>query len=249
MAKNLVGMVQRTLVVLVSPAMLLAGCGGDDTGASTTSDQEVADDAIAAVEQSLRADGFAPASDGDEGGGLVFESEECRDFDQAFPGDDAGVPGETASAETEDFERGEPAGGGVQETVRAFAGFVEERQDLDPILQLLNDERLGRCLEEAFRIGAEKAAAKDQATVAVGAVEVEQLGSGGLGDSGGGIQLTGEVTASGVAVPFSLAFQGVQVDRALVGISTSGVGSGEPIADRAALLETLVDGVSSKPTV
>jgi hypothetical protein len=84
--------------------------------------------------------------------------------------------------------------------------------------------------------------------VAVGAVAIEQLGSGGLGDGGGGIQLTGEVTASGVAVPFSLAFQGVQVDRALVGIFTSGVGSGEPIADRAALLETLVDGASSKTT-
>jgi hypothetical protein len=244
MSKNLVGMVQWTLVVLVSPAMLVAGCGDDDGGASTTSDQEVADDAIAAVEQSLRADGFAPASDGDEGD-LVFESEECRDFDQAFPGDDGGVPGETASAEIEDFERGEPAPGGVQETVQAFAGFVEERDDLDPIFQLLNDERLGRCLEEAFRIGVEKAAAEDQATVAVGDVEIEQLGSEEFGDRGGGIELTGEITASGFAVPFSLAFEGIQVDRALVGIFTSGVGSGEPIADRATLLEILVDGVST----
>jgi hypothetical protein len=242
MSKNLVGMVQRTLVVLVSPAMLVAGCGDDDSGASTTSDQEEADDAIATVEQSLRADGFAPASDGDEGD-LVFESEECRDFDQAFPGADGGVPGETASAEIEDFERGEPAPGGVQETVQAFAGFVEERDDLDPIFQLLNDERLGRCLEEAFRIGVEKAAAEDQATVAVGDVEIEQLGSEEFGDRGAGIELTGEITASGFAVPFSLAFQGIQVDRALVGIFTSGVGSGEPIADRATLLEILVDGV------
>ena len=244
MSKNLVGMVRRTLVVLVSPAMLVAGCGDDDSGASTTSDQEVADDAIAAVEQSLRADGFAPASDGDEGD-LVFESEECRDFDQAFPGDDGGVPGETASAEIEDFERGEPTPGGVQETVQAFAGFVEERDDLDPIFQLLNDERLGRCLEEAFRIGVEKAAAEDQATVAVGDVEIEQLGAEEFGDRGGGIELTGEITASGSAVPFSLAFQGVQVDRALVGVFTSGVGSGEPIAHRATLLEILVDGVST----
>jgi hypothetical protein len=244
MSRNLVGMVQRTLVVLVPPAMLVAGCGDDDSGASTTSDQELADGAIAAVEQSLRADGFAPASDGDEGD-LVFESEECRDFDQAFPGDDGGVPGETASAEIEDFERGEPAPDGVQETVQAFAGFVEERDDLDPIFQLLNDERLGRCLEEAFRIGVEKAAAEDQATVAVGDVEIEPLGSEEFGDRGGGIELTGEITASGFAVPFSMAFQGVQVDRALVGIFTSGVGSGEPIADRASLLEILVDGVST----
>jgi hypothetical protein len=244
MSKNLVGMVQRTLVVLVSPAMLVAGCGDDDSGASTTSDQEEADDAIATVEQSLRADGFAPASDGDDGD-LVFESEECRDFDQAFPGADGGVPGETASAEIEDFERGEPAPGGVQETVQAFAGFVEERDDLDPIFQLLNDERLGRCLEEAFRIGVENAAGEDQATVAVGDVEIEQLGSEEFGDRGSGVELTGEITASGSGVPFSLAFQGIQVDRALVGIFTSGVGSGEPIADRATLLEILVDGVST----
>jgi hypothetical protein len=245
MSKNLVGMVRRALVVLVPPAMLVAGCGDDDSGASTTSDQDVADGAIAAVEKSLRADGFAPASDGDEGGDLVFESEECRDFDQAFPGDQGGVPGETASAEIEDFERGEPAPGGVQETVQAFAGFVEERDDLDPIFQLLNDERLGRCLEEAFRIGVEKAAAEDQATVAVGDVEIEQLGSEEFGDRGSGVELTGEITASGSGVPFSLAFQGIQVDRALVGIFTSGVGSGEPIADRATLLEILVDGVST----
>jgi hypothetical protein len=244
MSRNLVGMVERILVVLLPPAMLVAGCGDDDSGASTASDQEVADGAIAAVEQSLRADGFTPASDGDEDG-LTFESEECRDFDQAFPGDGGDVPGETASAEIEDFERGEPAAGGVQETVQAFAGFVEERDDLDPIFQLLNDERLGRCLEEAFRIGVEKAAAEDQATVAVGDVEIEPLGSEEFGDRGGGIELTGEITASGFAVPFSLAFQGVQVDRALVGIFTSGVGSGEPIADRAGLLEILVDGVST----
>jgi len=38
----------------------------------------------------------------------------------------------------------------------------------------------------------------------------------------------------------------VRVDRALVGIVTSAVGSDEPTADRAALLQILVDGVSDQ---
>ena len=87
------------------------------------------------------------------------------------------------------------------ETVQAFAGFVEEPHDLDPVLELLNDERFGRCVEEAFRIGTEAAAAEDEAAVEFGGFEVEQLGSEGLGDAGVGVQLTGEFTASGSRSP------------------------------------------------
>jgi uncharacterized lipoprotein len=60
-------MLGRTLVALVSAALLLAGCGDDDTGASTANDQETADEAIAAVEQWLRDHGFsAPAAEGED---------------------------------------------------------------------------------------------------------------------------------------------------------------------------------------
>jgi hypothetical protein len=189
---------------------------------------------------------FRPGGRG-RGRRLTFESEECREFDEAFPGDDQDLPGETASAEIEDFERGEiaPAGGAL-ETVGAIAGFVEEPDDLDPVLALLNDERLGRCLEEAFRIGTEAAAAEDQATVEIGDVAIEQLGSGRVGDTGGGVQLTGQFTSSGFTFPFSFAFQFVQVDRALVGVVISGVGPGESTVDRGALLQVLVDGVGNQ---
>jgi hypothetical protein len=241
-------MLRERFVALVSAALLLVGCGDDDSGVSTANDQAAADEAIAAVEQSLRDDGFSAASDQDEDDDLVFESQECREFDEAFLGDeDQDLPGETASAESDDFERGELApAGGVLETVQAFAGFVEEPDDLDAVLELLNDERFGRCLEEAFRIGTEEAAAEDQATVEFGGFEVEKLGSEDLGDAGGGFQLTGEFTASGFTVPVSLAVQVVRVDRALVAIVTTAVGPDEPTADRAALLQVLVDGVGDQ---
>jgi len=90
--------------------LLLAGCGDDGSGSSTANDLETVDEAIAAVEQSLRDDGFSVAADA--GNDLVFESKECREFDEALPGD-PNFPGETASAQSGEFERGEivPAGG------------------------------------------------------------------------------------------------------------------------------------------
>jgi hypothetical protein len=241
--------VLRGCLALVSAALLLAGCADENSVGLPASDQETADAAIAAVERSLRNDGFSATVADDGPTGLRFESEECREFDEALPGDDQDLPGETASAESAAFERSEPApAGGVQETVRAFAGLVEESNDLDAFLELLNDERLGSCLGEAVRIATEAAAAEDQATVAVGDVGIEQLGSEGLGDTGGGVQVTGEITASGSTVPISVAVQVVRVDRALVAIVTTAVGPDEPTADRAALLQVLADGVSDQST-
>src|SRR5918994_5376910 len=96
-----------TLVAVVSTALLLAGCGEDDK-VSTAGDQEAADGAIAAVEQSLRAEGFsASPDDGGQDDDLAIESEEGRMFRDVIPGgDDRIVPGETASAQSDLFERG-----------------------------------------------------------------------------------------------------------------------------------------------
>jgi hypothetical protein len=240
-------MLRESFVALVSAALLVVGCGDDNSSASTANDQAAADEAIAALEQSLRDDGFSAASDQDEDDDLAFESQECREFDKALPGGEGqDLAGKTASAESDDFERGEVApAGGVLETVQAFTASVEEPDDLDPVLELLNDQRLGRCVEEAFRIATEAAAAEDQATVEFGGFEVEQVGSEGLG-AGGGVQLTGQFTASGFTFPVAFAFQLVRVDRALVGVVTSGVGPDEPTADRAGLLQVLVDGIGDQ---
>lgn len=251
-------MPRGALVAFVSAALLLAGCGDDDTGStangddrdvSTTNDQQIADQAIAAVEQSLRDSGFSGTVDNDENDDLAFESEECTEFEAALEGPGPNLPGETADADSEDFERGgfSPEGG-VEENVSAFVGFVEETSDLNPVLDLLNDERWGPCVEEALRNEIEASAAEDQVDMAIEGFETEQLGSDGLGDTGGGLEITADISAYGFSVPFAFAFQVVQVDRALVGIVASAVGPDEPTADRAALLEVLVDAVSEEST-
>ncbi len=84
--------------------------------------------------------------------------------------------------------------------------------------------------------------------MAVGDVEIDQLVSAGLGDTSGGNRLTGQITASGVMLPFTSTFQFVRVDRALIGIYVTAIGPDEPTVDRAALLQVLVDAVSDQST-
>lgn len=253
-------MLGRCLVVLVSAAPLLAGCGDDDgavstanrqEGVSTASDQESADEAIAALERSLRDQGFSATTDEDDGD-LVYESEECRAFEEEMPDQDDALAGQTARADSEGFERGDVApGAGVLEEVGATAWLVEKAEDLNPVLELLN-QHVGRCLEEAFRIEIESAAPEDEAPAVFGEIEVEieaeELGSQGLGDAGGGVELTGEVTISGNTFPVSLAAQYVRADRALVLIDVFAVGPDQPTVDRTALLQVLVDGATGRST-
>jgi hypothetical protein len=240
-------MLRAPVVGLVSAALLLAGCGDDDSRVSTANDQETADEAVAAVEQALRDDGFVASPDDEDDDDLTFQSEECREFQEvAFPESDQ-FPGETASAESESFDRGALVpSGGVEETVRAGVTFVQEPEDVDPVFEILDDERLGPCLEEATRVAFEEAAAEGQEAVEVGDVEFEQLGVEGLGDAGGGFQGTAQITSSGFTFLFSLATQLVRVDRAVVAVGTFAVGTEEPTVDRAALLQTLVDSVSDQ---
>jgi hypothetical protein len=240
-------MLRGTGVAVVSGALLLAACG-DDGGKSAADDQETADKAIAAVEQVLRDDGFTASPDDENDEDLAFQSAECREFEAvAFPESDQEVPGETARARSGSFERGmlEP-GGGVEEFVRAGVTFVEEPEDVDPIFEMLNDERVGPCLEEAMRTAFEEGAGEGQEAVKVGDVEIKQLGSEGLGDAGGGIRGTAEIITPGFTFVFSFATQYVRVDRAVVAVGTLAVGTEEPTADRAALLQILVDGISDQ---
>lgn len=237
---------RRMNVVLVFAGLLLAACGDDDGGGATADDQEIADEAIASVQQALRDDGFVASPDDDEDEDLAFQSEQCREFDEVVS-EVQELPSETARADGS-FDRGElePTGGGVEETVAFGAIFVEEPEDLDPFFELLDDERLGPCLEEAIRISFGEGPAEGQEPVELGDVEIAQLGAEGLGDGGGGFQGTGEVTTSGITLLFSFAGQGVRVDRALVTVTTFAFGTEEPTADRAALLEILVDRVSDQ---
>ncbi len=246
MRVNVRGVRRWAVVVLGSVAWLMAGCGDGDGGVSTADDdQRTADEAIAAVEQTLRDDGFsAPVDeDDDDDDDVAWESEECREFEEEFPeGFEAtSLPGETASAESEDFERGEltPAGG-VMEMVTASATIVEERDDLDTAFDFLNDERLESCFEEVLRVGFGA-----DTGIEIDDVNVERLGSRkGLGDGGGGLQGTADATSSGVTFPISIIWEVVSVERALVSVTTFAVGPDQPSADRAALLQVLVDALN-----
>jgi hypothetical protein len=250
-------MLRGVLVVSVGAALLVAACGDDDDEAgsggrdtddevSTADDQEVADEAIATFEGVLREEGFTVATDEDDedDDDLEFESDECREFEDALPGDEE-LPGETASAESDDFERDElaAAADGMLESVSGTVELVEDPDDVDPIIELLNSDRASRCLEEAFRIGLESAAAEQDQSVEID-VEVEHLDSQeGLGDTGVGFEASGQFEMTGIAFPFSLAFEVVRVDRALVSVVVTGLGSDEPNVDRAALLQVMVDAV------
>ena len=250
MGVNVPVVLRGTVVVLAGVAWLAAGCADSDGGLLTADDdQNTVDEAIAAVEKSLRDDGFSatPDDDEDEDDDVAWESEECREFEEALPGglEATSLPGETASAESEAFESGEltPAGG-VVELVTATALLVEEQDDLDAVFEFMNDERFEPCVEEVFRVGVGA-----DAGIEIGDVDVERLGSQeGLGDGGGGLEGTAEATSSGVAIPFSFGWEVVSVERALVGVTTLAVGPDEPTADRAALLQVLVDAVSDPST-
>jgi hypothetical protein len=101
-------MLRGTGIALVSGALLLAACGNGDE-ASPAADQETANEAIAAVEQALRDDGFtaSPDNEDDDDDDLSFQSEACREFEAvASPLRDPEFPGETARATSRVFDRG-----------------------------------------------------------------------------------------------------------------------------------------------
>ena len=244
-------MLRGTGVALVSGALLLASCGDDDGGVPAADDQKTADEAIAAVERALRDDGFDAVSpddddDNEDDNNSSFQSEECREFEAvSFPQGDEELPGETARA-TQGFTRGTFELGSVGENVSAMAAFVEQPEDLDPLFEALNDERLEPCVEEALRVASEDGAEQGQTATELGDVEIERLEDEGLGDADGGYQVTAEASGPGGTIQFSFAQQYVRVDRAVVAVNVLAVGNEEPTADRTALLRVLVDGLSDQ---
>jgi hypothetical protein len=165
----------------------------------------------------------------------------------SFPEGDEEFPGESARA-AQGFTRGTFELGSVGENVSAIAVFVEQPEDLDPLFEALNDERLEPCLEEALRIASEDDAEQGETALELGDVEIERLDDEGLGDASGGVQVTAEARTPGHTIQFSLAQQMVRVDRAAVGVMIQVVGTDDPTADRTALLQVLVDGVSDQST-
>jgi len=235
---------RRFLPVLTALLLLAAACGDD--GPSAAEDQDAADAAIAALEERLEEEGFEPTADDDDedDDDLEFESEECKEFAEAFPEDDEDLPGETASADSRDFERGEvDLEGGVQETVQASVGFVEGEDDLDVVFELLNDDRLPECLTEAFTGFLEQAAAEDGGEFDFSDFEAEAVDPTGLGDEAGRIALNGGIEVQGFQFAFSFEIEMVRVGRTAAMVMYGAFGAPDAAIDeeqRVALLEDLV---------
>ena len=235
---------RRVLPTILAVLLLAAACGGDD-GPSAAEDQDAADEAIAALEERLEDDGFEPvADDDDDDDDIEFESEECREFAEAFPEDDEDLPGETASADSRDYERGEvDLEGGVEETVQASVGFVEEEDDLDVVFELLNDARLPECLNEAFTGFLEESAAEDGGEFEFSDFEAERVDPSGLGDDAGRIALRGGIDVQGFQFGFTFDIEMVRVGRTAAMVMYGAFGAPEADVDgdqRVALLEELV---------
>ena len=239
---------RRFVHILLAALLLAAACGGDD-GPSAAEDQDTADAAIAALEERLEDEGFEPAADDDDDDDdeLQFDSEECREFDEAFPEDDEDLPGETASADSRDFERGEvDLEGGVQETVQASVGIVEEDGDLAPVFELLNDARLPDCLNEALTGFLERSAAEQGGQFEFSGFEAERVAPSGVGDDAGRIALEGGITVQGFQFDFNFDIEMVRVGRTAATVMYGAFGGPDAEIDeeqRISVLEELVESL------
>ena len=240
-------MLTRRFLPLLTVLLLLAASCGDD-GPSAAEDQDAADEVIAALEERLEEEGFERAADDDDDDDdLQFESEECKEFAEAFPEEDEDLPGETASADSRDFERGEVGlEGGVQETVQASVGFVEEEDDLDPVFELLNDDRLPDCLNEALTGFLEQSAAEEGGQFEFSGFEAERVTPSGLGDDAGRIALEGGITVQGFQFAFIFDIEMVRVGRTAAMVMYGAFGGPDAEIDeeqRVAVLEGLVESL------
>lgn len=245
----------KALWVLLLIALLAAGCGDDSDDPAVGSppaaeeeddepdvdpaaDQDAADAAVAAAEERLEAAGFAPGDDDDDDDDLEFESEQCRELDQAFSGDEE-FEGETASAESETYEIDAFAEEGYSEMAQVGLSFVEGAGLAEEVFDVLRDAPLAECLEEAFQIAMQKSADDDGVEITTEGFEVD-VADTDLGDLGLSIRMTGVFGAMGIELPMDFAIDFVQVDRAVAMLMVGVIGDGESSVDRQALVDEML---------
>jgi hypothetical protein len=238
-------LLRRIIGSCVAIAIVLAACGGNDDdggggsggGHSPAEDQEIADAAIVAFESVLEGNGFTRSEDDDDDDDEpTFESEECRELEAAF-GDEDELPGEVASAESDDFERDDFAQTGVFEFATASVGFVEDEEQLREILELM-DEDFAECFNELL----EKEIAGDpDEGVEIGDVRTDGIETSGVGDEAAAFGIKGNFAVQGIGFAMSFELEFVREGRAALSVMTAQVGAGDSRADRAELLQVLID--------
>ena len=253
----------RTLVgVVLACFLVFAACGGDDDGTSSKTtdvtessnpDQAPADAAIAAFAHEAEDQGFTAAaggesdgstSDGATGDGstsdIQLESEACKQFSDAFQTEK--LAGETATAESGSYEKGDVTSGESAESVEGNVTFVEDAASLDMLFEVLGHDQLAPCVAEAFQQSFD-AGADDPSTplLTVSDVSTEPLETSGLGDASKGLGVTATVSALGRSFPVVSQFEFVQDGRAAIGVVVTVIGAEKVTADRTALAQAMVD--------
>jgi hypothetical protein len=130
------------------------------TTADVGDDQARADRAVAAFEALAIAEGFAANGSGDEdepddeddADDIEFVSEECQEFDDAFPDESEDLPGQTAIAESDDLERVAESEDlmAPEEALQLTVIYVDDPARLDDLFALLTDDRLATCMQESM---------------------------------------------------------------------------------------------------
>ena len=238
---------RRSFGGLIVMLLAVAACG--DGGSDGGDDDNAADDraaaaaAIAAFEDTVRDRGFKPsADDDDDDDDLEFESTDCQRFEETLNQAGDKLPGETASKESDDFEKGEfDPRGGVAEMVQGNVGFVEDEGKLAETLDLLRDDRLGPCIEEAFRITVEKQAKQDNVPFTMGALDTSTRELRDIGEEAVGIDLKGSFSVLGFKVPFGFDLAFARDGRTAAMAMVTAIGDDDPREDAGELVELLLD--------
>ena len=235
-------MTRRTSSIAAVALLFVAACGDDGK-----SDQQIADEVLAAVQSDLEDDGFVEEEDGgaeEDDGDLEFQSAECKELDEAF-GDTDELPGETASAELATFDRGDLDADGVEETVDTMVGIVEDAADLDAVLEPVGDGRLASCLEEALVASFEEDAAPGEVVPELSDVTSDTADSD-VGDSGYAVAFDATVSAAGFAFPLEMDLVLARADRSMIFVFTSALGTGTTEANADAIASGLASDLEEQ---
>lgn len=203
----------------LAPAVLAAACllplsCGDDDGAEP--DRADARQAIAAFEDAVTAQGFAPEEDGGEDEDFVFTSDDCRELD-ALLSNNQDPAGETADEESASFKRSETPPG--EEGVAASVHFADA-EALQERLDIFADDRTAPCLEEGI---ANSFADQDSEFELELLDVVSDLQRPTIGDDAVRLELSAMVAAEGTELPLSIELLAVRVGRRAITVMVTGV--------------------------
>jgi hypothetical protein len=236
-------MTRRTSSIAAVALLFVASCGDDGK-----SDQQMADEVIALLESELEDDGFTEAEDdGDDSGELEFQSAECQELEEAF-GDSDELPGQTASTDLAGdgtFDRGDLEEDGVEETVDASVGFVEDADEIDRVLEPFGGDQMTTCLEEGMQAAFEEEPAPGEIATELVGLEVESTRSD-IGDAGYEVSVDGNLVAGQFTIPIAFDFVLARVDRSGVFVFTGTVGTGEASADASEIASQLAGDVEEQ---